>query len=125
MATTTAATVSHFLEPVSKTLTKALAESKLGLALELSQGRGWFRECELIHGRWAMLGMQSLTQRRGFTPVAILTHSALASDPEKFDTLKLAEIKHSRLAMVAFLILGIQAAVTGKGPISFIASFNN
>ncbi|KAK9019208.1 hypothetical protein V6N11_053734 [Hibiscus sabdariffa] len=113
MATTTAATVSHFLEPVSKTLTKALAESKLGLALELSQGRGCSK------------GMQSLTQRRGFTPVAILTHSALASDPEKFDTLKLAEIKHSRLAMVAFLILGIQAAVTGKGPISFIASFNN
>lgn len=49
----------------------------------------------------------------------------LASDPQKIDNLKLAEIKHSRLAMVAFLIFGIQAAVTGKGPLSFIASFNN
>ncbi|XVE52512.1 hypothetical protein DITRI_Ditri02bG0127900 [Diplodiscus trichospermus] len=49
----------------------------------------------------------------------------LASDPEKIDNLKLAEIKHSRLAMVTFLIFGIQAAVTEKGPISFTASFKN
>jgi light-harvesting complex II chlorophyll a/b binding protein 4 len=27
--------------------------------------------------------------------------------------------------MVAFLIFGIQAAFTGKGPISFVATFNN
>lgn len=48
----------------------------------------------------------------------------LASDPEKFENLQLAEIKHARLAMVAFLIFGIQAATTGKGPISFVATFN-
>ncbi|KAJ4720054.1 Chlorophyll a-b binding protein, chloroplastic [Melia azedarach] len=47
----------------------------------------------------------------------------LASDPEKKENLQLAEIKHARLAMVAFLIFGIQAAVTGKGPISFVATF--
>ncbi|KAF3554641.1 hypothetical protein F2Q69_00017703 [Brassica cretica] len=46
----------------------------------------------------------------------------LGSDPEKLDTLKLTEIKHSRLAMVAFLIFGLQAAITGKGPISFLAT---
>ena len=46
----------------------------------------------------------------------------LGPDPEKLDTLKLTEIKHSRLAMVAFLIFGLQAAITGKGPISFLAT---
>ena len=49
----------------------------------------------------------------------------LASDPEKKENLQLAEIKHARLAMVAFLIFGIQAAFTGKGPVSFVATFNN
>lgn len=48
----------------------------------------------------------------------------LAEDPEEKERLQLAEIKHARLAMVVFLIFGIQAAVTGKGPISFIATFN-
>lgn len=48
----------------------------------------------------------------------------LANDPEEKARLQLAEIKHSRLAMVVFLIFAIQAAVTGKGPISFIATFN-
>ena len=47
-----------------------------------------------------------------------------AKDPEETARLKLAEIKHSRLAMIAFLIFAIQAATTGKGPISFIATFN-
>ncbi|XP_073219732.1 chlorophyll a-b binding protein CP29.3, chloroplastic-like [Cicer arietinum] len=48
----------------------------------------------------------------------------LASDPEKKERLQLVEIKHSRLAMVVFLIFAIQAAVTGKCPIAFIATFN-
>lgn len=48
----------------------------------------------------------------------------LASEPEEKERLQLAEIKHARLAMVAFLIFGIQAAVTGQGPIAFIATFN-
>nr|CAD1819329.1 unnamed protein product [Ananas comosus var. bracteatus] len=42
----------------------------------------------------------------------------LASDPEKKETLQLAEIKHARLAMVAFLGFAVQAAVTGKGPLN-------
>ncbi|KAK8515157.1 hypothetical protein V6N12_001316 [Hibiscus sabdariffa] len=140
-----------------------------------------FRECEVIHGRWAMLGtlgaiaVEALTgvawqdagkvelvegssylgqplpfslttliwievlvigyiefQRNAeldpekrLYPGGYFDPLGLASDPEKIDNLKLAEIKHSRLAMVAFLIFGIQAAFTGKGPISFIASFSN
>lgn len=49
----------------------------------------------------------------------------LASNPEDKERLQLAEIKHARLAMIAFLIFAIQAAFTGKGPIAFIATFNN
>lgn len=48
----------------------------------------------------------------------------LTNDPQEKERLQLAEIKHSRLAMTAFLIFGIQAALTGKGPIAFIATFN-
>lgn len=42
----------------------------------------------------------------------------LAADPEKKATLQLAEIKHARLAMVAFLGFAVQAAATGKGPLN-------
>ncbi|XP_065871482.1 chlorophyll a-b binding protein CP29.3, chloroplastic [Euphorbia lathyris] len=139
-----------------------------------------FRECEVIHGRWAMLGTlgaiavealtgvswqdagkvelvegssylgqplpfslttliwievlvigyiefqrnQELEPEKRLYPGGYFDPLGLASDPEKIDTLKLAEIKHSRLAMIAFLIFGIQAAYTGKGPIAFLATFN-
>ncbi|KAK7290132.1 hypothetical protein RIF29_04337 [Crotalaria pallida] len=140
-----------------------------------------FRECELIHGRWAMLGALGALAVEAFTgvswqdagkvelvegssyfglplPFSITTliwievlvigyiefqrnaeldpekrlypggkffdPLGLANDPEEKERLQLAEIKHSRLAMVVFLIFAIQAAVTGKGPISFIATFN-
>ncbi|KAF4353387.1 chlorophyll a-b binding protein CP29.3, chloroplastic [Cannabis sativa] len=140
-----------------------------------------FRECELIHGRWAMLGVLGALSVEALTGVAwqdagkveLIEGSSYlgqplpfslttliwievlvigyiefqrnaeldpekrlypggqffdplglaAKSPEEFERLQLAEIKHSRLAMIAFLIFGIQAAVTGKGPISFIATF--
>ena len=41
----------------------------------------------------------------------------LASDPEKAEGLKLAELKHARLAMLAALGFAAQAAATGKGPL--------
>ncbi|KAL2650889.1 hypothetical protein R1flu_019017 [Riccia fluitans] len=41
----------------------------------------------------------------------------LAADPERKEILKLAEIKHARLAMVGALGFAIQAAATGKGPL--------
>ncbi|MFS8013909.1 putative chlorophyll A-B binding protein [Helianthus anomalus] len=133
-----------------------------------------FRECELIHGRWAMLatlGALTVESVTGVTwqdagkvelidgssylgqplPFSITTliwievlvigyiefqRNAelepekrlypggpfdplnLASDPEKKATLQLAEIKHARLAMVAFLGFAVQAAATGKGPLN-------
>ncbi|KAF7816475.1 chlorophyll a-b binding protein CP29.3, chloroplastic [Senna tora] len=140
-----------------------------------------FRECELIHGRWAMLGtlgalaVEALTgvawqdagkvelvegssylgqplpfslttliwievivigyiefqrnaeldpEKRIYPGGKFFDPLGLTNAPEEKERLQLAEIKHSRLAMVAFLIFAIQAAVTGKGPIAFIATFN-
>jgi len=131
-----------------------------------------FRECELIHGRWAMLatlgalfaelatgvnwldaGKVELEQGSSYFGLGLpfdLTQLVIIQvllvgaievfrngelDPEKriypggfFDPLKLAsegddqafrlrtaEIKHSRLAMVAFFGFGVQAGVTHSG----------
>lgn len=41
----------------------------------------------------------------------------LSKDPVAFEDLKVKEIKHGRLAMVAWLGFFTQAAITGKGPI--------
>ncbi|CAN6587366.1 unnamed protein product [Malus baccata var. baccata] len=120
-----------------------------------------FRECELIHGRWAMLatlgaltvelieGSSYLGQPLPFSLTTLIWIEVLligyiefqrnaeldpekrlypggkffdplglATDPEKKATLQLAEIKHARLAMVAFLGFAVQAAFTGKGPLN-------
>lgn len=134
-----------------------------------------FRECELIHGRWAMLatlgaltvewltgvtwqdagkvelidGSSYLGQPLPFTITTLIWIEVLvigyiefqrnaeldperrlypggsyfdplglAADPEKKETLQLAEIKHARLAMVGFLGFAVQAAATGKGPLN-------
>ncbi|XP_052171938.1 chlorophyll a-b binding protein CP29.2, chloroplastic-like [Diospyros lotus] len=134
-----------------------------------------FRECELIHGRWAMLatlgalavewltgvtwqdagkvelveGASYLGQPLPFSLTSLIWIEVivigyiefqrnaeldpekrlypggkyfdplgLASDPQKKEALQLAEIKHARLAMVAFLGFAIQAIVTGKGPLN-------
>ncbi|XP_057520630.1 chlorophyll a-b binding protein CP29.3, chloroplastic-like [Amaranthus tricolor] len=139
-----------------------------------------FRECEVIHGRWAMLatlgalsvealtgvswqdagkvelveGASYLGQKLPFSLSTLIWIEVLlvgyiefqrnaeldpekrlypggqyfdplglAADPEKKLNLQLAEIKHSRLAMVAFLGFAIQAAATGKGPLSNAAEF--
>ncbi|KAJ7537355.1 hypothetical protein O6H91_11G003100 [Diphasiastrum complanatum] len=130
-----------------------------------------FRECELIHGRWAMLATLGALAVETFTGVTwqdveLVEGSSyfglplpfsitslvvievlvigyiefqrnaeldpekrlypggkyfdplgLAADPEKKEILKLAEIKHARLAMVAALGFAVQAAATGKGPL--------
>ncbi|GLT51462.1 hypothetical protein SLA2020_248760 [Shorea laevis] len=181
------------LDSLDQNLAKNVAGEIIGLRTEVTEikptpfqpysevfGLQRFRECELIHGRWAMLGtlgaiaVEALTgvpwqdagkvelvegssylgqplpfslttliwievlvigyiefQRNAeldpekrLYPGGYFDPLGLASDPEKIDNLKLAEIKHSRLAMVAFLIFGFQAAFTGKGPIGFIATFN-
>ena len=48
----------------------------------------------------------------------------LASDPERGDRLKEAEIKHARLAMVAFFGFGVKALSTGEGVLGSLAKFS-
>ncbi|MEW5300025.1 MAG: hypothetical protein WDW38_002854 [Sanguina aurantia] len=139
-----------------------------------------FRECELIHGRWAMMatlgaivaeattgvswadagkveldgasyaGLQlpfSITQliwietilvggievfrnseldlEKRIYPGGIFDPLNLASDenPERTFSLKTAEIKHGRLAMVAFFGFGIQALAFNEGALGSLAKF--
>lgn len=182
------------LDSLDQNLAKNLAGDIIGTRVESTEvnptpfqpytevfGIQRFRECEVIHGRWAMLGALGALAVEAFTGVAwqdagkvelvegssyfgfslpfsistliwievlvigyiefqrnaeldpekrlypggkFFDPLGLASDPEEKERLQLAEIKHSRLAMVVFLIFAIQAAVTGKGPIGFIATFN-
>merc|ERR1712093_974173 len=142
-----------------------------------------FRECELIHGRWAMLGTLGMIvaesstgvswvdagkveldgaryldfdlpfsigqlcwietfavggaelYRNGeldsekriypggvFDPLGFATPGK--SDNNQINRLREAEIKHGRLAMVAFFGLGIQALVTGEGAFGSLAKFS-
>jgi light-harvesting complex II chlorophyll a/b binding protein 4 len=46
-----------------------------------------------------------------------------SGDAEKAFNLKTAEIKHGRLAMVAFLGFGVQALTTGLGVLGSLAKF--
>ena len=46
----------------------------------------------------------------------------LAADPEKAFSLKTAEIKHSRLAMISFLGISIQGLKNGKGAVEALFS---
>ncbi|KAL5076771.1 hypothetical protein RYX36_015755 [Vicia faba] len=182
------------LDSLDQNLAKNLAGDVIGTRVEAVEvkptpfqpysevfGIERFRECELIHGRWAMLGALGALAVEAFTGVAwqdagkvelvegpsyfgfslpfslttliwievlvigyiefqrnaeldpekrlypggkFFDPLGLANDPEEKERLQLAEIKHSRLAMVVFLVFAIQAAVTGKGPIGFIATFN-
>jgi len=139
-----------------------------------------FRECELIHGRWAMLACLGAIVAEATTGVswaeagkveldgatyagftlpfsitqlvwieAILVGGAelyrnseldperrcypggyfdplnLADggDPDKVFRLKTAEIKHGRLAMIAFAGYGVQALSTGEGALGSLAKF--
>ncbi|RAL39268.1 hypothetical protein DM860_002801 [Cuscuta australis] len=176
------------LDSLDQSLSKNLAGEVIGTRTEFSDvrptpfqpysevfGLQRFRECELIHGRWAMLatlgalavewltgvtwqdagkvelidGSSYLGQPLPFSMATLIWTEVLAvgfiefqrnaeldpemrlypggkffdplglaADPEKKSGLQLAEIKHARLAMVAFLGFAIQAAATGKGPLN-------
>jgi len=141
-----------------------------------------FRECELIHGRWAMLASLGIivaesatgvswvdagkveldgakylsfdlpfsisqlcwvealavggaelyrngeldTEKRIypgglFDPLCLATPGKVSD--EQVNRLREAEIKHARLAMIAFFGLSVQALVTGEGALRSLASF--
>merc|ERR1712078_327631 len=143
-----------------------------------------FRECELIHGRWAMLAMLGVVSSETFTGVSWVSAGKVELessryldfdlpfsigqicwieaisvgaaelyrnselDPEKriypggaFDPLGLAtvgkadenqirrlreaEIKHGRLAMVAFFGFGVQAITLSEGAMGSLAAFSS
>lgn len=148
-------------------------------------GLARFRECELIHGRWAMLaalgvivaesstgvswaeagkveldGARYLDFNLPFSISQLCWFEALAvggaelyrnteldttkrcypggffdplnlasvengADPEKADRLKEAEIKHGRLAMVAFFGFGTQYLYFGEGAFGSLAKFSS
>jgi light-harvesting complex II chlorophyll a/b binding protein 4 len=56
-----------------------------------------------------------------FDPLSL----ASDGDEEKAFKLKTAEIKHGRLAMVAFFGFGVQALTTGEGALGSLAKFAN
>ncbi|KAK9804943.1 hypothetical protein WJX73_001452 [Symbiochloris irregularis] len=55
-----------------------------------------------------------------FDPLGLTT-----GDSERTFKLQTAEIKHGRLAMIAFLGYSVQAAVTGEGALGSLAKFGN
>merc|ERR1712072_1520062 len=58
-----------------------------------------------------------------FDPLGFAT--AGKADGEQINRLREAEIKHGRLAMVAFFGFGIQALTTGEGALGFLAEFSS
>ncbi|WZZ80376.1 hypothetical protein YC2023_100948 [Brassica napus] len=126
----------------------------------------WYRQAELIHGRWAMAAVLGIFVGQawsgvpwfeaGADPRAVLvrvtTRDAAAShgtaenfakypgdplglagktrggvyesDREKLERLKVAEIKHSRLAMLAMLVFYFEAG-QGKTPLGALGSVSS
>merc|ERR1712167_544163 len=170
--------VGSFRPTVDKVTTQSLQPYSEVFGLER------FRECELIHGRWAMLATLGIIVAESATgvswvdagkveldgsrylsfdlpfsisqlcwieafavggaelyrngeldaqsriyPGGVFDPLSLASpgkaDNVQINRLREAEIKHGRLAMVAFFGLGIQALVTGEGALGSLAKFAN
>jgi light-harvesting complex II chlorophyll a/b binding protein 4 len=81
-------------------------------------------EAILVGGAEVYRNSQLDADRRLY-PGGVFDPLGLASgDDDKSRRLKEAEIKHGRLAMVAFLGFAVQAWVTGKGALGSLASFS-
>ncbi|MCO5592688.1 hypothetical protein L7F22_046691 [Adiantum nelumboides] len=61
-------------------------------------------------------------EKRLYPDEKVFDPLGLASEPKKKEVLKLAKIKHARLAMVGAFGFAVQAAATGKGPLDNWAS---
>merc|ERR1711997_1094775 len=101
-----------------------------------------YRETELIHARWAMLGVVGCITPEAldatgnipwFKAGALMLSEGgldylhpgeafdplgLADDPDTFAELKIKEIKNGRLAMFAMFGFYVQALVTREGPVA-------
>ncbi|KAG6595381.1 Chlorophyll a-b binding protein CP29.2, chloroplastic, partial [Cucurbita argyrosperma subsp. sororia] len=104
------------LDSLDQNLAKNVAGDLIGTRFENSEVKSTPFQPDRIHRvseeRGARAGEEIVPWGKFFDPLG------LAEDPEKKAVLQLAEIKHARLAMVAFLGFAVQAAVTGKGPLN-------
>ncbi|KAM1780288.1 hypothetical protein ACFX12_041576 [Malus domestica] len=65
--------------------------------------------------------MPNLTRRRGCTRMVASSLTRWVWPPTR---MSLKGFNWLRSSMLIFLLFGIQTAVTGKGPISFLLTFN-
>ncbi|KAK9825932.1 hypothetical protein WJX81_008374 [Elliptochloris bilobata] len=99
--------------------------SYLGFSLPFSISQLVWIEALLVGGAEVYRNRELDTETRIY-PGGYFDPLGLASgDDERAFKLKTAELKHGRLAMIAFLGYGVQALTTGEGALGSLAKFTN